>query len=314
MGALEHVKDYGDLNSADVSTLKMAIEDMKRYAPAESYVLDMWSHGSSWLPGAPADWFSTRVSVKNDYRIEPAAVAQDASQEPDKQFMELDDFAEALPAGLFDYVIFDECYMSGIEVAYALKDKTKYIVASVAEILGIGMPYDKIMSGVFTADIQSSTENVARAYFDYFNAGKIDGWMYPSATIAVIDLSQIDDELVGIMREILSAHYGKIEYITSAEVQYYDRYSHHIIFDMGDFAHILCGDTDPLYSRLMTKLSAVVTYANTTEYVCDLRKDPARYSGIMCYIPFSQPQYSHLNELYKQDGWAQRVYPAVYLQ
>lgn len=48
-------------------------------------------------------------------------------------------------AGLkMEYILFDDCYMSTVEVAYDLKNVTSHLIASTSEIMAYGMPYDKI--------------------------------------------------------------------------------------------------------------------------------------------------------------------------
>ena len=34
-----------------------------------------------------------------------------------------------------EYILFDDCYMSSIEVAYELKDVTKYLIGSTSEMM-----------------------------------------------------------------------------------------------------------------------------------------------------------------------------------
>lgn len=43
-----------------------------------------------------------------------------------------------------EYILFDDCYMSSIEVAYALKDVTDYLIGSTSEVMAYGMPYAEI--------------------------------------------------------------------------------------------------------------------------------------------------------------------------
>ena len=40
-----------------------------------------------------------------------------------------------------EYILFDDCYMSSIEVAYELKDVADYLIASTCEVMAYGMPY-----------------------------------------------------------------------------------------------------------------------------------------------------------------------------
>lgn len=52
--------------------------------------------------------------------------------------MELDEFAAAIPDGTLDFIIFEACLMAGVEVAYALRGKAEYLLASPAEIISPG--------------------------------------------------------------------------------------------------------------------------------------------------------------------------------
>lgn len=46
--------------------------------------------------------------------------------------MSLQDFASAIPDGQFNFILFEGCFMAGLEVAYELKDKTQYIVGFIS--------------------------------------------------------------------------------------------------------------------------------------------------------------------------------------
>lgn len=47
-----------------------------------------------------------------------------------EEYMSAGDLAEGLSEIKFDYVIFDVCFMSSIELLYDLKDNARYILAS----------------------------------------------------------------------------------------------------------------------------------------------------------------------------------------
>ena len=40
-----------------------------------------------------------------------------------------------------DYILFDDCYMSSVEVAHALRHVTDYLIGSTSEIMAYGFPY-----------------------------------------------------------------------------------------------------------------------------------------------------------------------------
>lgn len=94
---------------------------MDFFISSPSYGFIVFSHASGWLPQG------TLTS--------PLSIIMDKKQE-----MELSDFAQAIPDKTFNYIIFEAYFMSRIEVAYELKKKSDYILASLAEILSPGLP------------------------------------------------------------------------------------------------------------------------------------------------------------------------------
>ena len=49
--------------------------------------------------------------------------------------MEIDDLAKGLPDDLFDFILFDACYMASVECTYELRNKAEYILASPTETM-----------------------------------------------------------------------------------------------------------------------------------------------------------------------------------
>lgn len=97
--------------------LKRVINDVTRLYPAKSYGLIVFSHGSGWLPPHTLVNGSRSIIIDNDNE------------------MEITDFAMALPDHLFEFIIFEACNMAGIEVAYELRNKAAYIMASSAPVV-----------------------------------------------------------------------------------------------------------------------------------------------------------------------------------
>ena len=103
------IYNYNEENSASKETLSRVIKEVTSLYPSSSYGLIIFSHASGWLPQA------TLTS--------PRSIIMDKKHE-----MELVDFAQAIPDNTFEYIIFEACFMAGIEVAYELKEKTNYIL------------------------------------------------------------------------------------------------------------------------------------------------------------------------------------------
>ncbi|MEB3373928.1 clostripain-related cysteine peptidase [Bacteroides sp. CR5/BHMF/2] len=118
-GTVEVLEEYKDENSASAGVFARVLNDMLRYCPGSDYGLVVFSHSSGWLPTGTF--------------AQPRSVVTDRDTEFD-----LIDFARAIPNGQFRFIVFESCLMAGAEVAYELKDKTGYILASSAEILSPG--------------------------------------------------------------------------------------------------------------------------------------------------------------------------------
>jgi hypothetical protein len=126
-GKETRIKSYPELNSADSVILKQIIQEVIGLYPAPEYGLILWSHGTSWLPAG----------------TQLRSFGKDSGKE-----MNLPDLADALPVK-FNFILMDACLMGSVEVAYELKDKTDFIIASSTETIADGFPYDKIIPELF---------------------------------------------------------------------------------------------------------------------------------------------------------------------
>lgn len=139
------IHTYDQENSASPQVLKRVINDVTRLYPAKSYGLIVFSHGSGWLPPHTLVNGSRSIIIDNDNE------------------MEITDFAMALPDHLFEFIIFEACNMAGIEVAYELRNKAAYIMASSAPVVSPG--FTPIYAGSISclleeaADLQRFAEN-----------------------------------------------------------------------------------------------------------------------------------------------------------
>lgn len=175
------VKTYANDNSASAALLSEVIADTRRLAPASSYGFIAFSHATGWLPSGA---FANPTGWKPPARSLSRSVFLDGRRE-----MELADFATAIPDGAFDFIAFDMCFMAGVEVAYALRNKTKHMVASAAEVLSPGFfpIYPEHLAKLYapTPDLTG----FATAFFAYFDAQQ---GLYRSATISVIDTKALE--------------------------------------------------------------------------------------------------------------------------
>ena len=158
-GSSTRVKTYPEFNSADAAQMERVLNDIVEMYPAASYGLVLWSHGTSWLPAG-----SHLKSFGED----------------NGRQMNITALASSLPIR-FDFILMDACLMGSVEVAYELRNKTDFIIASPTEIIYTGFPYVQIISELLRA--KPDFDKVAEEYINFYN--QLSG-AYRSATISLL--------------------------------------------------------------------------------------------------------------------------------
>ena len=318
-GTEQVLKEYTDQNAADPQVLASVIADMQHYAPAQKYGLVFWSHATNWLPASEmksgnsiwenyavrrssqfqqsfsnTTYQNLRTIVLQDSNLQTKAFPQDGSNWGDVQA-----FAQALPSGVFDYVIFDACLMGSVEVLYDMKDKTDYLIASPAEVMGVGMPYERVMPYLFAPEPQLA--ELCKAFCDFYTT-----YSDPYATIALYDCGQVE-ELTQVMREIVARYRDRIPDMDVSALQYYYASYRRSMFDLGDFVRALLGESEPaLLSRFEQAMAKVVVPEGRFSTERGVGFAIRSYSGLSTYIPRSV--YSDLNPFYEQISWYKAVW------
>ncbi|MFV0584664.1 MAG: clostripain-related cysteine peptidase [Parabacteroides gordonii] len=221
-------------NSVSVETMKEVIEEVKTNFPAKSYGLMLWSHGSNWFP-------SDMTSLK--------AFGQDKSN-----WMELAQIKEVLADNSFDFIIFDACYMAGIEVLYELKDKANYIMAAPSEILGNGFPYSKIISRLFK--MSPDLTGICDEFYDYYANSST-----PFATIALVSTPQLEPLAIAT-RNIMQDNFDKTEDIELNSLQRYFRSPYYGMYDFDDYISRIAPEEQ--YAQFQAALEKAVIYKKNT--------------------------------------------------
>lgn len=300
------IKNYEEHNSASAQTMGAVIADLRTSTPSLSYGMILWSHGTGWLPkNSPYGYinnyspsaFLQSDAIRDPYRVitmpRTRAFGQDGSQ-----WMELSDLAQAMPDGMFEYILFDACFMGEAEVAYALRNKTHYLMASSAEIIAEGMPYDLILSECFSGRYQS----VCERYFNYYNSKQGD---YRSATIALYDCSQMN-ALAESVAPIIDRFRSQIPGLDISNIQRFDRNRNHTMFDMQNVVATLIPDqNDLIRTQFEQQLSRTVICKYNTEWMFGSFQVKT-FCGISMYLP--RAQYTDLNPDYENTEWCKTIY------
>lgn len=175
-----------------------------------------------------------------------------------------------------EYILFDDCYMSSIEVAYELRNVTDYLIASASEIMAYGMPYAVI--GEYLLD-DPDFQAICDGFYDFYST-----YGMPYGTLAVTVCAELED-LAMIMKKINT----KYIFDESSEntLQRMDGYTPIIFYDYGDYVEKLCKDP-VLLERFEQQLSRTVPYKVHTDYFYSVTKGRVpiyTFSGITTSDP-----------------------------
>ena len=176
------VKEYDrQQTSTAPAVMKRVISDALAVYPDAEHSLIFWGHGTAWTPGfsdhetrsdAPAD-----VPAQHSYGGE-------YGKGNEWQWAEITDIANAIPDGAFKTIWFDCCYMSSIEVAYQLRNKTQMYVAYPTEVWDEGLNYNEVLPYIMRKN-QDLTGGAAE-FYSYYNS-KSD-----AVTVSVMDMNRIE--------------------------------------------------------------------------------------------------------------------------
>ena len=214
--------------AASVNTLRQVLTYVSTTWKSDSYGLIFSSHATGWLPAEHKE--------EPDYQgenISPSSIGSEYSPETGTSLsyeMDLDDFADAIPMHL-DYILFDACFMGGVEVAYQLRDVCDRVAFSQAEVLADGFDYTTMASCLLESFGSPNLKKVCKSYYEHYNS--LSG-EEQSATVSMIDCSGLD-ALAEVCRTIFSAHRAELDQLDPDEIQCFGRYSiHRYFYDLED--------------------------------------------------------------------------------
>lgn len=287
-------------NSASRATLREVIALTRELAPASRYGLILWSHGVAWLPSS-AQGYLTRTPQR-DASPWPATkwFGQDTSASP-AGYLDTEDLAAAIPDGVFDYLIFDACYMASVEVLHALRHKADYIIASPTEVISTGFPYGAIVRNLLQAN--PDLEAVCRSYFAFY--AEHPDVRYRSASVSMTKTAELS-ALAAATSELYTAARAHDPAVFSAfdlsTAQPLDRYRRHFLLDLGSIAAQLerqGGVTSAQLTRWREQLARTVVYESHTDAFFDLPL--VECCGLSSYLPVAA--YADLNDYYTALEW-----------
>lgn len=236
-GKVERVPltSYRDPDMTEAEQIARLLKDVQAYAPAPRYAMTIGCHGMGWIPATATKAVSREGAEREYWEYEGVEQTRWFGGMTAEFQTEIPTLAEAIRrAGMkMEYILFDDCYMSSVEVAYELKDVTDYLIGSTSEIMAEGFPYTEI-GALLLGEVDY--EGICESFYQYY----MERSSYPCGTVAVTVCSELE-ALAEVMKRINAAS----EELTASElsqVQVLDGYDPCRFYDLGDYVNFYCKD------------------------------------------------------------------------
>ncbi len=282
---------------------KGVMAKVREELPADSYGLILSSHGGGWVPAEIFDmYYLLGPDSSSTASAQPMFFGQDGSD-----YMEIPELRAGLEEMHFNYIIFDACLMASVEALYEMRNSADFIIASSAEILGTGFPYEKIIPMLFTNG--HMLVRVCEEYMSYYAES--------SGTISLINCHELENLAVAV-KDVLAAWYEKEDAgqtLRHERIQHFDGFYRHLYFDLRDYL-----DEISDLGHFDTALNKAVVYKDCTDnfytgfvysgapvgetgdaHVIRIRS----HSGLTCHIEQDDCPLTH--EAWLETEWAKAV-------
>jgi len=298
------LQDMGEQNLGEPETLASFIKQGLGY-PADRYVFGTFAHGRGV------------IDTQTIAAPEPQKSLAISPDETDGSMMTLQDFRHAVQRGLngkkFDAMVFFSCLTGMVEVGYALKDLTKYLIVSEDEIRIVNNPPGSFqIRGIkFEEPLKAIRSNPDLSIYD-FGKITIDTFIeqysrevtlkdshqrpytcrYPAA-LALIESQALDqlaghlNKLAGYINDRLRASDDStmlLNEIQSAlsKTQRYSSFMNLEYYDLQDFIQNLAGKTRD--QRLTASCLAVVDFMVNKVVVYEKHTPDSASNGLSIFL------------------------------
>jgi len=288
------LKEYSGTGYTTLQGLTAILADVKTYAPATlSYSMIIGCHGLGWVPvKALAQSRAARGRTALHWNRGNQSTRLFGGRTSDCQ-TDIETLRESMEAADFhtEYILFDDCYMSGIEVAYELRHVTRRLIASTSEMMMYGIPY-KLVGGnlLGTPDYSALCRNFLAFYSSYST---------PSGTLTVTDCSKLDSLALAVARLNLRSDHAPV---CPDSLQRLGGYTPGIFFDMQSYLRHLCPNPQ-LRAEADSLLHAAVehTVHTPTIFTTQISSIAIReFSGLTISEPSLHPFAS---QYYSETSW-----------
>lgn len=310
------LRRYSDRPFTSRQWLTSLFSEVMTLAPASRYGMVVGCHGLAWVPVqgqrnarkrlGSQERIDEEDNLYKEERIDKEGEPNDlmhfevqgpvttrfiGGTYPETQ-IETTDLADAMADAGFhtEYILFDACYMSSVEVAYELKDVTHYLIASPTEVLSYGFPYITMGKHLLGTP---NYKGIVDSFISFYSSYNL-----PYGTVAVTDCTQLD-ALAAIAQQINTA---ATEQLAPNGVQIMDGYSPTLFYDLGHLMSLKDAGT-VLTAAFAEQLEKTVPYkGHTDQYFTTLKDAPVdikHYSGLNT----SQGSLNHMADRLSETAW-----------
>lgn len=308
------------MSSSDPVTLSAVVADAKVAAPAKEYSMIFGSHATGWFTkecmsrgslsrplsigfGSPNDgsfWKQHGDEITRTFGMDGKITYEGATI--DDPGMNVTEMARALSGTKFRALIFDACFMASVEAVYDLRNVADYVIASSAEIMGRGMPYDLVLKYLFTS---GGTEgNLMKYCSEYMRYYKELASGRKSGTISLIDCSKME----ALAAAVAKVEQGGLNEVNSYDVQAFELLDESQFFDMEQFYDLAAKDRSA-YAAMQNALTDCVVYKGYTPTVFSAFGygvfEVERSCGLTMNIPSAT--YALFRSEWLKTAWARRI-------
>lgn len=261
-GARRTVKRYAEHNPLKINTMQTVVRDIMQSYPADSFIIDLWSHANAWYPAAvPSEAVSYSFGESDNYNSSSMNIA---------------DLATALEGcGHFEAVIFDACLMSNIESLYQLRKTADNFIAAPTETSADGLPYDKVLPILF--EKEPDYKNMLDVVYASYNGKNITMSHIESARLE--ELAEACGELLASDPQAFAATFSLDPVYFLTETQCYIYSGSLLLSDLESGYKMVFGDT-PQMRAVSEIIGKCVTYSVHSSSAFGYRIYPDKYSGL----------------------------------
>ncbi len=309
-----------DMSSSDPETLRKVVADAKVVAPAKEYSMIFGSHATGWFteecmsrgslerplsigfksPNDGSFWRQYGDEITRTFGMD-GKVTFEGSTINDAG-MNITEMASALSGTKFRSLIFDACFMASVEAVYDLRNVSEYVIASSAEIMGRGMPYDLVLKYLFASGgVEGNLMKYCSEYMRYYNqltSGRKSG------TISLVDCSKLE----ALAEAVAEVERGGLINVDPYEIQSFELLSEHQFFDLEHFYDVAAVDRSA-YVAMQNALTDCVLYAGSTMTVYSAFGyglfEVERSCGLTTNIP--SMSYTLFRSEWFKTAWARRI-------